>query len=292
MQRSRNFPQAQPRIIIPAVVLTLSVAAHGLVLFAPMPQASDPKPAAATQDNRPAETESLSVVVLPSDEEDTAAIANVASSETDLQATPPALSRPATPPQPLLRTNVTPQRPVARELTETLPPEEPAIVAQDITAAETTEQNELTQTSKDDDQSLPEEAAAAAEYGELVNSTLQGPVLSYADTFPHFEGAVEGCFGLGGCRRVSNPGSYRTVARSLIADLEGQGYRVDLRDDLEDTGRNVYELIPPDSPDHVQYLMVFSDMDGSAVYVLSNQVMTLNDLQALQHDPDVAEQSG
>jgi hypothetical protein len=71
------------------------------------------------------------------------------------------------------------------------------------------------------------------------------------------------------------------VARSLVTDLEAQGYTVTLRDDLEDTGRNVYELLPPDETT-LQYLLVFSDLDGSAIYVMSQEIMTLDDLQALQ----------
>jgi hypothetical protein len=105
--------------------------------------------------------------------------------------------------------------------------------------------------------------------------------VAYTNTFPHFEGAASGCFGFQECRRVSGAGSYRNVARSLISGLEAQGYQVKLRDDLEDTGRNVYELSSPDTSE-LKYLMVFSDADGSAVYVMSTEIMTLNDLQALQ----------
>lgn len=116
---------------------------------------------------------------------------------------------------------------------------------------------------------------------EPIEPPADGPLMAYNDTFPHFEGAVGGCFGFNQCRRVSGAGTYRSVARSLISDLEAQGYGVDLRDDLEDTGRNVYELTPPDG-DTIKYLLVFSDTDGSAVYVMSDRIMTLNDLQALQ----------
>jgi uncharacterized protein (DUF302 family) len=82
---------------------------------------------------------------------------------------------------------------------------------------------------------------------------------------------------------VTGIGSYREVGRSLIANLETQGYRVKLRHDLEDTGRNVYELTPPDSAIEPQYLIVFSDpADGSAVYVMSKEILTLKELQSLQ----------
>ena len=108
-----------------------------------------------------------------------------------------------------------------------------------------------------------------------------GPLTRYGDRFPHFEGAVGGCFGLSECRQVSGVGSYRTVARSLIAGLENQGYRVNPRDDLEDTGRNVYELMPPGGDATRQFLMVFSGADGSAIYVMSPEILTLEELRAL-----------
>jgi len=108
-----------------------------------------------------------------------------------------------------------------------------------------------------------------------------GPLMSYSDGFPHVAGAVGGCFGLSECRQVSDAGNYRAVARSLIDGLEAQGYAVRLRDDLEDTGRNVYELTPPNGHIGNQFLMVFSGLDGSAIYVMSPEVMTLEDLKAL-----------
>ncbi len=116
----------------------------------------------------------------------------------------------------------------------------------------------------------------------VVEVDPPGPLRAYGTGFPHFEGATAGCFGTTGCRRVSGVGSYREVARSLIANLETQGYQVRLRDDLEDTGRNVYELTPPGSAAAAQYLIVFSDpSDGSAVYVMSDEVLTLHDLESL-----------
>jgi hypothetical protein len=129
-----------------------------------------------------------------------------------------------------------------------------------------------------DDPTTPAFAPATA---ELEQAAPEGPLMSYGDRFPHFEGAVGGCFGLNECRQVSGVGSYRTVARSLIAGLEAQGYAVRLRDDLEDTGRNVYELTPPDEVATRQFLMVFSNTDGSAIYVRRPDVMTLDELKAL-----------
>lgn len=143
---------------------------------------------------------------------------------------------------------------------------------------------------EDEPPAFADEAIEPA-YGELVTPEPVGPLVGYNETFPHFEGAVGGCFGFTECRRVSGAGSYRSVARSLIDDLEAQGYGVDLRDDLEDTGRNVYELSPPNG-DPIKYLLVFSDRDGSAIYVMSEEIMTLNELQSLQAQSQTVRHSG
>ncbi|RZM76012.1 hypothetical protein [Leptolyngbya iicbica] len=110
-----------------------------------------------------------------------------------------------------------------------------------------------------------------------------GPLLSYGEQFPHFEGATSGCLGLGECRQVSGVGTFRVVAETLIAGLESQGYGVDLRDDLaDDTGRNVYELTPPGGEATKQFLLVFQGEEaGSAIYVMSPEIMTLDQLRSL-----------
>lgn len=107
-----------------------------------------------------------------------------------------------------------------------------------------------------------------------------GPLVDYGDTFPHAAGAESGCFGLGDCRRVVGGGNHRRVAASLIDDLENQGYSVDQRDDLDDPGRNVYEVVSPGDT-LIQYLIVFSDGLESAVYVMSDEIITLAELQKL-----------
>jgi hypothetical protein len=110
----------------------------------------------------------------------------------------------------------------------------------------------------------------------------EGPLLSYGAQFPHFEGATSGCLGLGECRQVNGVGSYRDVADSLIAGLENQGYGVKLRDDLEDTARNVYELTLPGNEATRQFLLVFQGAEiGSAIYVMSPEIMTLDELRSL-----------
>jgi len=186
--------------------------------------------------------------------------------------------------EPLLQTDIIPDQPIAEPvpsedgpITEPVPPQDPTVIEDPEVSLEA--------------ESLEAEVDIHSEFEKsLPDLPPAGPLMSYGETFPHFQGAVEGCFGFNQCRRVSGAGSYRSVARSLISDLEAQGYDVDLRDDLEDTGRNVYELMPPDG-DAIQYLLVFSDVDGSAIYVMSDTIMTLNDLQALQAPTQQSRQS-
>ena len=235
-------------VVISALVVVLSAVAHSLVLWMPMPATRQPA-APSTAESEPAD---LSVVVLPQSEAPSAP----PPPEPPQPPAPPSAAPIAPPPAPaLLPTDVIPESP---------PPAPPAPAAP--TAAP-----------PPDDLPIADGAAESA----FVPPPNDGPLSSYGDRFPHFEGAVGGCFGLSECRQVSGVGSYRTVARSLIAGLESQGYRVKLRDDLEDTGRNVYELTPPGNDPPQQFLMVFSGTDGSAIYVMSPEIMTLEELQAL-----------
>lgn len=260
------------------------MAAHGVFLIAPMPETTE---SAITLESAEQESNAeLSVVVLskqsPTPEKTAPPSAEVNSVSSQTIASKPEPSPNAS--EPLLQADIIPDQSIAEPvpfedlpITESVPPEEPTVVEDPEVSLEA--------------ESLEAEVDANSEFEKsLPDLPPAGPLMSYGDTFPHFQGAVEGCFGFNQCRRVSGAGSYRSVARSLISDLEAQGYDVDLRDDLEDTGRNVYELMPPGG-DAIQYLLVFSDSDGSAVYVISDTIMTLNDLQALQAQTQQSRQS-
>lgn len=248
--------------------------------MAPMPEPADS--GLALQESSAETDAELSVVMLPKQP----------AAEDSPMVTPPPSPNPVTSreiapkplrpaeEEPLLQTDIIPEAaPPAPSL-----PTEPA-------TPESWLPEDLPSTPSPEANLLPEpEPTPNPQYGEPITATPAGPLINYDDTFPHFEGAVGGCFGFTECRRVSGAGSYRAVARSLIADLETQGYGVELRDDLEDTGRNVYELLPPDE-DTKKYLLVFSDMDGSAIYVMSDEIMTLSDLQALQVQTESSDQS-
>lgn len=208
-----------------------------------------------------ADPEDLSVMILPDQEAD----------ETVPEPAPMPSSVPASPRSPtkeadLLPTNVIPESPPRA------PQPMPAATPPEITEPTATDELPIA------DDPSPTFTPPPTEPEDPVD---EGPLMGYGDRFPHYAGAVGGCFGLSECRQVSGVGSYRTVARSLIAGLEEQGYLVELRDDLEDTGRNVYELTPPGPGTTRQFLMVFSNTDGSAIYVMSPDVMTLDELKAL-----------
>ncbi|MEM8804886.1 MAG: hypothetical protein AAGF01_02405 [Cyanobacteria bacterium P01_G01_bin.38] len=109
-----------------------------------------------------------------------------------------------------------------------------------------------------------------------------GIVMPFRDDFPHPAGSTAGCFALQNCRRLENISSYRQTAQDLVALLEAQGYQVTPRDDADDTGLQLYEIVEADSPDGaVQYLSVFSDGIGSAVYTITQEIISLEELREL-----------
>lgn len=195
---------------------------------------------------------------------------------------------PGAPPPPVTAVaqvdSVPPAAPTSDRLlqTDVIPPESspsaPSLAAETVATAEA-DGAEAIETVETDP---PLADARTAKYEDSVEASGETPLMGYSETFPHVEGAEGGCFGMAECRRVSNGDRYRQVAEAIVDDLAAQGYQVDLRDDLDDTGRNVYELIAPDRQDEVTFLIVFSDIDGSAVYVMSDEIMTLNDLRSLQ----------
>ena len=256
--------------MVSAALVVLSGVAHAALLAIPLPESPlpVPSPPAASE----TQTNDISVLVIPKGVEATAAIVPTVppkpssqvplplpesgfptASAADASPTPESLSIPA---------EISANPPLE------IPPPEPSDAS-------------LTVSPHSD---ISEESEEAFSSNSSVHDSLPtGPLVAYSTGFPHFEGAIGGCFGADACRRVTGIGSYREVGRSLIANLETQGYRVKLRHDLEDTGRNVYELTPPDSAIEPQYLIVFSDpADGSAVYVMSKEILTLKELQSLQ----------
>jgi hypothetical protein len=90
------------------------------------------------------------------------------------------------------------------------------------------------------------------------------------------DGAQPGCFNQvgGDCRQVS--GNFRQVSQALTDRLRQQGYEVKRRDDLEETGRQVYEVIQDDT---TRYLSILSaDLAGTA-YILADEPVTQADIE-------------
>jgi hypothetical protein len=265
-------------VSLPAIVLSLSVASHGLLLLAPMPQSTEADIALSADSEASGE---LSVVVLSPPEPP--AEPGIASTEV-VNGSLPSATVEASPESPL-QTKPMPEPAIAAAIPEPSLPEDTGLPESDPPPE--TPDRPLEEGPPLDGR----EEEIEPQYGDPITPESVGPLMGYGDTFPHFEGAVGGCFGFVECRRVSGVGSYRAVARSLVASLEAQGYGVDRRDDLDDTGRNVYELMAPDG-DAIQYLLVFSDIDGSAIYVMSDEIMTLHDLQTLQAQSQANRHSG
>jgi len=109
----------------------------------------------------------------------------------------------------------------------------------------------------------------------------QGMVIALTEAFPHFAEAQSGCFSLSNCHRVSGQGSYRQAAKQLVEEMQANGYQVKQRDDIDDQGHRVYEVVIPSEPDATYYLNVFSDSADSMVYALTLQIVSLAELQQL-----------
>jgi len=106
-----------------------------------------------------------------------------------------------------------------------------------------------------------------------------GKVMPLSQDFPDLADVQTGCYGVEGCRQLS--GNFRRAAQQLKEQMEASGYQLTERNDIENTGHRVFEVIAPQEPDKTYYLNVFSPDIGSAVYVLSVEILSLEELQAL-----------
>lgn len=104
-------------------------------------------------------------------------------------------------------------------------------------------------------------------------------VMLLGEEFPHLAGAQSGCYGLESCHQIS--GNYRRAAQQLIDQMAAQGYQLTERDDIDNTGHRVFEAITLNEPEKTYYLNVFSPDVGSTVYVLSVDILSLEELQQL-----------
>lgn len=102
------------------------------------------------------------------------------------------------------------------------------------------------------------------------------PAIPFAD-LPILAGTESGCFGIGTCHQIET--NFRTAGQTLQAQLKAQGYTVKLREDMEETGQEVYEIA---KDNETRYLNVLSSDLGTAVYLVTTQPVSLNQLQNSQ----------
>jgi hypothetical protein len=94
--------------------------------------------------------------------------------------------------------------------------------------------------------------------------------------------AQVGCFNSDACWKVSDNTSFRQVGRTLTQQLEAQGYSLQLRDDLSESGRQVMEISHNDIDNgQVNYLSILSSGLGETVYLIADRPLTLQDLENL-----------
>ncbi len=101
------------------------------------------------------------------------------------------------------------------------------------------------------------------------------PALPFGDV-PLLAGAEAGCFGIGVCHQLTDGTNFRAAGQTLESQLAAQGYKVTLRDDIEEAGRKVYEL---NKGNETRFLNVLSADIGTTVYLITPQPISLTDLQ-------------
>jgi len=131
-----------------------------------------------------------------------------------------------------------------------------------------------------DSEPVEPEQVDTEQTSELEQGPEQGVVLQLADDFPHLSGSQSGCFGLSNCHQAS--GSYRQVVRQLTEQLRANGYRLTEDDTIDGVGHRVFEVVMPHDPESLYYLNVFSDGLDSAVYAITVNILSLDELKNLQ----------
>lgn len=100
------------------------------------------------------------------------------------------------------------------------------------------------------------------------------PNLPFGDV-PLLAGAEAGCYGIGTCYGLSGV-DFRAAGQTLETQFEAQGYTVEAREDLEETGRKIYAITKNGK---TRYLNVMSNDLSNAVYVITPQPSSLEELQ-------------
>lgn len=236
-----------------------SLSLHSAVLKLPWP--NKPLPSEGNELNREllnaAQPSTISIASLPTPDPSSA---NLSGETKNTPAIP--TSSPAAPASPQQSQPVQPapaMRPIQPEVPQTLAPTELSSPPQS--------QPEIEHLPSDSPMPSPE---TGPEHDVVVH---------LSDDFPHLAGSQSGCYGLASCRQLN--GNYRQAARLLLAQMADQGYQLTERDDIDNTGHRVFEVIDPDEPNVTHYLNVFSPDVGSTVYVMTMNILSLEQLKQL-----------
>lgn len=176
--------------------------------------------------------------------------------------------------QPTLPTNPLPEsQPPLQQTQQSIQENDPSeefIDSQD-------QEDPLTPSDTESTENLPDDDSATKAL--LSDNVEYGAVVALDETFPHLAGAESGCYGLTGCQRLR--GNFRTSAQQLVDQMEAKGYQLSERNDIENTGHRVFEVIVPDEPETTYFLNAFSPDIGITVYVMSIRILSLVELQQL-----------
>lgn len=235
------------------VLVTVSVMLHGGLLLLPMPQwwqrAAEPEPEIAVE-----ESDAIAITTLP-------AISKPVPKEITPVEPPPA------PPTTVV------QPPPLTQVPDNLPEEQLA-----VEALETAEQP--------DSEPLPENNEPEQQEPEPDNSEPEaGIAVKFNSDFPHLAGAEAGCYGLENCRKAEGQ-NYLDALNNISQGLEAQGYELtpyDGNDDSDVRNHKIYEMRLLNDPDAaVKYLNVFGEGLKTAIYIITPDIVTQAELQALE----------
>lgn len=171
-----------------------------------------------------------------------------------------------------------PQSPELLQQPQTVQPEPTPAIQPEVESSQSQFLSDTEETDVEDGNS-EETPTSAALNQPLDTSPEQGIVVRLGDDFPDLAGAQSGCYGLENCRQIS--GNFRQMAQQLVSQMEEQGYELTEREDIDNTGHRVFEVSNPNDPSVTHYLNVFSPDIGSAVYVLTVDILSLEELKQL-----------
>ena len=253
----KDVPPSLRWFIRPAI--TLSVAVHAVVLLLPLATNS-------SSQNTLVETSDETQVAIAPAPISPAPISPAPSPSASAQPSPSPTTTPPAVIQPSLPLQQRDDRPIIN------PAPSPAVIPSQpaSTPVPTTNASPVTE-------QTPETTTAATPPPTPLPTPTNQIIVPFAD-FPHLAGSQATCLEtpLNNCRQVT--GNLRTASQTLKQQLESQGYTVEERSDLEETGQQIYEVTKDGS---VRYLSVISSGLGETMYVLASEPVTQVDVEQI-----------